>query len=83
MNLGKDDYVINRGDRIAQMVFWKYEKVELIEIDTLDDTKKRNWRIWAYWLLGYISNDIISNLIITDKHIKNKKNISFNKSPRR
>ena len=40
VNLGKDDYVINRGDRIAQMVFLKYEKVELIEIDTLDDTKR-------------------------------------------
>ena len=40
VNLGKEDYVINRGDRIAQMVFLKYEKVELIEIDTLDDTKR-------------------------------------------
>ncbi|MCF6459888.1 dUTP diphosphatase [Clostridium sp. Cult3] len=40
VNLGKEDYVINRGDRIAQMVFLKYEKVELMEVDTLDDTKR-------------------------------------------
>src|SRR5438477_2355556 len=28
LNLGKDDYVVHRGDRIAQMVVARYESVE-------------------------------------------------------
>ena len=28
LNLGKDDYVVHRGDRIAQMVIARYESVE-------------------------------------------------------
>lgn len=38
VNLSKKDYIINRGDRIAQLVFIKYEKVEFEEVDTLDNT---------------------------------------------
>lgn len=40
INLGQDEFIINSGDRIAQMVFIKYEKVTLIEVNKLDDTKR-------------------------------------------
>ena len=40
VNFSKDDYIINKGDRIAQLVFIKYEKVELHEVDILDDTNR-------------------------------------------
>ena len=38
VNLSKEDYIINKGDRIAQLVFIKYEKVELCEVESLDMT---------------------------------------------
>jgi len=38
INLSNKSYIINKGDRIAQMVFIKYEKIELLEVDELDDT---------------------------------------------
>ncbi|WP_313232793.1 dUTP diphosphatase [Tissierella praeacuta] len=40
INLGKESYIINKGDRIAQMVFIKYEKGILIEVDDLDETTR-------------------------------------------
>lgn len=40
INLSNKPYIINQGDRIAQMVFIKYEKVELIELEKLDDTSR-------------------------------------------
>ncbi|HAE92424.1 dUTP diphosphatase [Tissierella praeacuta] len=40
INLGKESYIINKGDRIAQMVFIKYEKAILIEVDDLDETTR-------------------------------------------
>lgn len=40
VNLSKEDYIINKGDRIAQIVFIKYENVELIEVKKLDETKR-------------------------------------------
>lgn len=40
VNLGKDEYIINKGDRIAQLVIVKNEKVELCEVDFLDETKR-------------------------------------------
>lgn len=40
INLGQDEFIINSGDRIAQMVFIKYEKVTLIEVNKLNDTKR-------------------------------------------
>lgn len=39
-NLGKDPYTIRRGDRIAQMVFKKVEKVALELCEELDRTKR-------------------------------------------
>ncbi len=40
INLSKESYYINKGDRIAQMVFLKYEKVELVEVVELDSTQR-------------------------------------------
>ncbi|SHE31878.1 dUTP pyrophosphatase [Tissierella praeacuta DSM 18095] len=42
INLGKESYIINKGDRIAQIVFIKYEKAILIEVDDLDETTRGN-----------------------------------------
>lgn len=38
INYGKDDFVINNGDRIAQIVVTKYEHAIWDEVETLDDT---------------------------------------------
>ena len=40
MNLSKSDFVINKGERIAQMVIKKYEQVELLQVDELDQTQR-------------------------------------------
>jgi dUTP pyrophosphatase len=40
INLGKENFIINRGDRIAQLVFMKYEQVGFEEVDFLDDTHR-------------------------------------------
>ncbi len=40
VNLSQDEYIINKGDRIAQLVFIKYERVHLCEVEYLDDTNR-------------------------------------------
>jgi dUTP pyrophosphatase len=40
INLGTEDFVITRGDRIAQMVFAKVEVVALEVAASLDDTER-------------------------------------------
>lgn len=40
INHGKEDFVIERGMRIAQMVIAKYEQFEIIEVDSLDATDR-------------------------------------------
>ena len=40
INLGTDDFVITRGDRIAQMVVAPVARVELVELAQLDDTTR-------------------------------------------
>lgn len=40
INLSKKDYIINDKDRIAQIVFIKYIKSKLIEVEELDSTKR-------------------------------------------
>jgi dUTP pyrophosphatase len=40
INLGTDDFVINRGDRIAQMVFATVSAAELQVVKSLDDTPR-------------------------------------------
>ncbi|MBL7068980.1 MAG: dUTP diphosphatase [Candidatus Omnitrophica bacterium] len=37
-NLGREDFIVKRGDRIAQMVFKKIAVAELVVIDELDET---------------------------------------------
>jgi len=40
INFSNDDFIINDGERIAQMVIAKHEKAELIEVETLDETER-------------------------------------------
>ncbi len=40
INLGEEDFEINNGDRIAQLVVIKYERVEIKEVKELSDTKR-------------------------------------------
>ncbi|MDH7605215.1 MAG: dUTP diphosphatase [Melioribacter sp.] len=39
-NFGEEDFVINRGDRIAQMVLSKVYKIEFIETDDLNNSHR-------------------------------------------
>lgn len=39
-NLGTEDFEIHQGDRIAQFVLCKVEKIEWIETEDLDDTER-------------------------------------------
>lgn len=39
-NFGKEDFVVRRGERIAQMVIAQHERGEWIEADRLDDTER-------------------------------------------
>lgn len=52
INLSKESYVINKGDRIAQMVVIKYQKAELVEVDELDRTFRGEGGFGhsGYWL---------------------------------
>ncbi|HNX28514.1 MAG TPA: dUTP diphosphatase [Syntrophomonadaceae bacterium] len=40
INLGSEEYILKRGERIAQMVFTKVAKAELIETADLDETER-------------------------------------------
>lgn len=40
VNLGQEDFVVNDGERIAQMVVAKYEKADFMEVEVLDDTER-------------------------------------------
>lgn len=40
VNLGKEPFVINRGDRIAQMVMIKYEKMDFHVVNALEETER-------------------------------------------
>ena len=42
MNCGSEDYKIENGDRIAQMVIAKYEKADIEIVDELDETERGN-----------------------------------------
>ena len=39
-NFGKEDFCINKGDRIAQLIINKYEKITWEEVDSLDETDR-------------------------------------------
>lgn len=38
VNLSQDDFVVNDGERIAQLVVARYEQAELVAVETLDET---------------------------------------------
>ncbi len=40
INLGNEDFIINNGDRIAQLVLAKYERVEFEIVEDLDITER-------------------------------------------
>lgn len=40
INLGREDFIVARGERIAQLVFQTVPRVDLIETDQLDDTDR-------------------------------------------
>jgi dUTP pyrophosphatase len=40
VNLSNDPFVVNPGERIAQMVVARYEKVEWDEVEVLDETER-------------------------------------------
>lgn len=42
INLGKDSFTINNGDRIAQLVLIKHEIIDFKLVENLDDTDRGN-----------------------------------------
>ena len=40
VNLSQDDFVINDGERIAQLVISRYEQGELVVVEQLDETER-------------------------------------------
>ena len=38
--MSNEEYTINPGERIAQMIINKFEQAELIEVETLDETER-------------------------------------------
>lgn len=40
INLGNEEFIINNGDRIAQLVVIKYERIEFKEVKELTDTAR-------------------------------------------
>lgn len=40
INLGQEDFTVNDGERIAQLVIARYETAILIEVETLDATER-------------------------------------------
>jgi dUTP pyrophosphatase len=39
-NTTDEDFVVNAGDRIAQIVLTKFEQINWVEVDELDETKR-------------------------------------------
>ena len=40
INLGEEDYIIDRGDRIAQLIIIRYETIQLKQVEYLDETER-------------------------------------------
>ena len=40
INLSKETFLVHKGDKIAQLVFSKYEKAELIKTEEIGDTER-------------------------------------------
>ena len=41
INLSNEDFTIEKGERIAQMVIARHEQTEWIEVDVLDETERK------------------------------------------
>ena len=46
-NASKEDFVIEPGERIAQMVIAKYEQISWEQVETLDETERGDWWLWT------------------------------------
>ena len=40
INLSQDEFVVNDGERVAQMVIARHEQAEWVEVETLDETDR-------------------------------------------
>lgn len=40
INHGTEDFIVNQGDRIAQLIITQYEQVEFNIVDTLEETER-------------------------------------------
>ena len=40
INLSQEDFTVNDGERIAQMVIARHEQAEWIQVETLDETER-------------------------------------------
>jgi len=40
INFSHEDFIVNNGERIAQMVITRHEQAEFIEVEELDDTER-------------------------------------------
>jgi dUTP pyrophosphatase len=40
INLSQEDFVVNDGERIAQMVIARHEQAEFVEVEMLDETER-------------------------------------------
>ena len=40
INLSQEDFIVNDGERIAQMVIARHEQGEFVEVETLDETER-------------------------------------------
>ena len=40
INLGPQPYTFHRGDRVAQMVIQRVDQAELVEVESLDETRR-------------------------------------------
>ena len=40
INLGQQEFVVNDGERIAQMVIARYEQVQFVSVNVLDETER-------------------------------------------
>ena len=40
MNFSDTDFIVNDGERIAQMIIAKHENADFIEVEVLDDTER-------------------------------------------
>jgi dUTP pyrophosphatase len=40
INLGQEDFVINPGDRVAQIIIKKHERADWQVVDELDETER-------------------------------------------